>query len=359
MFYITYIPLYDKDYTGIRKKVLAQVKVFEKKFGTVYYTCYAGHMFFLMQGSRIVEKELAITGEECNKIIEMWVKKYSIKRAYIRYAFSNKWFLGLLGYLKENSIKMVLEIPTYPYDGELSNKRIMLEDRHYRNKIGKYVDFIATNVEDEEIWGIRCIKLVNGVDLDTNPLQRKKNEKNRIVMIAVSTLMAWQGYERILEGLYYFYKTRSDYDFLFKIVGEGPEKENYQSLVREYRMEDRVEFCGKLEGDELNRQYSLADIAISSLGRYKSGVQDFSPIKGAEYCARGIPFICGYRDIRFRQEENFILNVPNCPEAVDMERVINFYESVSSQVGYHNRMREYATLHLSWEVVMQPILDVL
>lgn len=359
MLYITYIELFDGNYTGIRKKILAQIKVLEKKFGDVYYTCYAGHMLFLMKDHRVIEKRLAISRERCNEAIISWIEKYGIKRTYIRYAFADKWFLGLLEWLQKKRLNTVLEIPTYPYDGEVTNKHVRLEDGYYREQIYQYINFVATNVEEEKIWGIPCIKLANGVDLDENPLRKRRKEKNKIVMIAVSTLMEWQGFERILAGLYQFYKHDTEYELLFKIVGEGPEKEVYRSLMEEYHLECFVEFCGRKDGKDLDCQYDLADIAVSSLGRYKSGVQDFSPIKGAEYCARGIPFICGYHDIRFHGKEDFILNVPNSPEPIDMGRVIAFYEKISSRDGYEIQMRDYAARYLSWDIVMQPIIDAL
>ena len=36
---------------------------------------------------------MAITRERVNAIISDWLDKYKIQRTYIRYGFSNKWFL--------------------------------------------------------------------------------------------------------------------------------------------------------------------------------------------------------------------------------------------------------------------------
>jgi len=358
--YITYIDLYDINYTGIRKKIFAQIEVFKRKFTNVYYTCYAGSMMYLIKDKQILEKELAITRKESSKVIELWIEQYKIKKIYIRYAFSDKWFLELVRNIKKMDIRTVLEIPTYPYDGELNNQRIKLEDGYYRRRLKRYIDFVATNTDTETIWGINCIKLVNGVELKSNPIQKKQpNTEKNIVMIAVGTLMEWQGYERMIQGIYNYYIHGGKHNLLFKIVGEGPEKEIYQALIEHYHVEQYVELCGRLEGEELDTQYALADIAVSSLGRYKSNVHDFSPIKGAEYCARGIPFICGYHDIRFKGNENFIMNVSNAPEPIDMDQVIAFYRDVSGSSGYQTIMREYAAQYLSWDIVMSRIVNVL
>ena len=90
---------------------------------------------------------------------------------------------------------MILELPTYPYDGELSNSYIKMEDAYYREQLKKYVDRIATYTNDSEIWGISCINLKNGIDLVNIPINIRKREKNTINLIAVSSMAIWHGYE--------------------------------------------------------------------------------------------------------------------------------------------------------------------
>lgn len=359
MFYITYNNLRDAGYIGILKKISDQIKVFENLFGRVYYTCYAGGMIYLMYQEEIIEKELAITKEMCNEIIYKWLIKYEARRTYIRYSAADKWFVELLKNLKENNIRSVIEIPTYPYDGEGIIGRSKLEDSYYRMQMRNYIERIATNTDEVSVWGIPCIRLLNGVNLEDNPLRVKKKEKERIVLVGVSSLALWQGYERVIVGLSNYYKKGGEIKFLFKIIGEGPEESNYRMLVKKHHVEQYVEFCGRLDGELLNKQYSLSDLAVSSLGRYKSNIHDITPIKGAEYCARGIPFICGYHDMRFKGDEPFIMNVTNDSEPIDMEEVVEFYKNITAQQDYQEQMREYAVKNLSWDVVMRDIIEYL
>lgn len=362
MIYITYVDLYGEGYSGIRKKIMAQVLVFRKYFGKVYLTVYKGQMVYLLDGNQVIDKKLAVTRAMCHAAVMAWLDKYKIKRTYIRYNFSDIWFLQFLKAQKEKGIKTVLEIPTYPYDGEVAKaraERLKVEDQYYRGQLCQYVKWVATNSEAGSIFGMPCIKLLNGVDLEEHPLHIKSKAGREIVLIGVSSMSIWHGYERVLTGMYNYYHNKGEYDFLFKIVGEGNEKQRYQSLASEYGLQSRVEFCGMLEGEELDRQYELADIAVSSLGLYKTGIQAVTPIKGAEYCARGIPFICGYHDMRFPDGADYIMAVPNSPEPVDMREVIAFYEHITAQEGYQEKMREYALGHFTWERIMEPIAEVL
>lgn len=359
MIYITYVDLYDKGYFGIRKKIMSQILAFKKCFGKVYFTVCRGQMVYLIESDQVIEKELAVTRAMCHKAIEIWIDKYNVKRIYIRYNFSDKWFLHFLKIQSEKGIKTVIEIPTYPYDGEIAEGRLKIEDRYYRDQLCQYVEWVATNSESSNILGMSCIKLLNGVDIESHPLHLKSKKSKKIVLIGVSSMVIWHGYERVLEGLFNYYKNKGEYDFLFKIVGEGNEEYKYHSLVLEYGLQSRVEFCGMLEGEKLNQQYALADIAVSSLGLYKTGIQDVTPIKGAEYCARGIPFICGYHDMRFPDKADYIMTVPNNPEPVNMYDVITFYEHIIAQEDYQKKMRDYALKHFTWDSIMKPIIELL
>lgn len=359
MIYITYADLYSTGYCGVTKKIMSQIKVFQRCFGRVYYTTYSGKMIYLMNERQVVDKQIAITRAMYNHILNTWLDKYNIHRTYVRYSYSDKWFISLLRQQKEKDIKSVLEIPTYPYDGEIENERIKIEDQYYRTQLCQYIEWVATNSSAQEIWGMSCIQLLNGVDLKANPPHLKEIEKKKIVLLGVSSMAIWHGYERILQGLFNYYKSGGNYDFRFIMVGIGPETEKYHSLTLEYGLQSRVDFCGMLEGEELNKQYAMADIAVSSLGLYKTGIQDVTPIKGAEYCARGIPFICGYHDMRFPDKVDYIMNVPNNQEPINMNEVIAFYKNITAQDNFQRKMREYALKHFTWESIMEPIVEVL
>ena len=267
--------------------------------------------------------------------------------------------MEFLRYQKQKKIKSVLEIPTYPYDREITNMRIKIEDSYYRMQLCQYVELISTYSKDEKIWEVPCVPLVNGIDVEKHPLCTKAKEHKKVVLIGVASLAAWHGYERIIEGMYKYYQNGGEYDFLFKIVGRGAESNRYRTLVEDYNLQSHVEFCGRLEGKNLDEQYEMSDIAVGSLGIYKIGINTASPIKGAEYCARGIPFILGYDDLRFSGKESFIMHVPNESSAVDMDKVVDFYEKITAQSGYHEIIREYALNHFIWDSIMKPVAEYL
>lgn len=357
MIYVILVDLFSKGYIGIKKKVFAQIKVFEKKFSRAYYTSYSGQMIYLISKGKILEKELAITKQECNHWILEWIQKYGMQRAYIRYNLSDKWFVEFLKELKERNVTSVLEFPTIPYDGEISNDRVRVEDKHYREQLAGCIEQCTTYSNYDSVFGIPCIPLANGVDLEEYPIHNIRKPDGTIVLIAVATMNKWHGYERVIEGMADYYANHGTETIIFRLVGEGTETDKYQQLTKKYKLQEHVEFLGRLEGEDLNRQYDEADIAVGTLAMYKVNIISGSPIKLREYCARGIPFIYGYEDAGFTGEENYVLKVSNDSQPLDMIKIIDFYNRVKQHNFYAEDMRKYVSEKYTWDIILNQVLD--
>ncbi len=361
LFYITFIEFKAFFAQGVHRKIQGQVSSMERELGKIFYTGWSYPKAVLMREGEVIETEPAVTRKDYIDVLITWFQKYKVTQTYIRYSSTNKWFMDLLKYQYEHGIKSVLEITTYPYDIDAMEGIVKLETLSYIKEVNKYINRIATYSSHHEIWGLPCFNLVNGINIKEHPISNKKNENKKIVFIAVSTMQYWHGYERILKGMYLYYKDGGTYDLKLKLIGSGPEEDYYKELVEKYYLQSRVEFLGRIEvfeKEKLDLQYNLSDMAVGSLGFYKAlEAQEGSPIKGSEYCARGIPFMCGYRDLRFPSDWEFMLNVSNNSESIDMNRVIDFYEKVTLKENYKELMRDYAEKHLTWDKIMEPVVS--
>lgn len=357
MLYITYVDLNSKPLIGIKKKVLAQLDVFRKHYGRGLYTTYCGQMLYLMEYNNILRKEIAITKKECAEVLLNWIKEFQIDKVYIRYDYSDQWFLNFGKKLRENKVTSVIEIPTYPYDREIQNKRILCEDGYYREQLFQYYSCVTTYGIYKDIWNIPVITLVNGVDINEHPLQVKERNDGKIVLIAVASMAKWHGYERVIMGLADYYRNNGDKEVIFKLVGDGPEINMYKSLTKKYNLENAVEFCGSLVGEKLEEQYAMADVGIGSLGWYKVGVDQAAPIKLLEYCARGIPMVFGYKDLSFIDEKEYALRVENNSTPIDIEKIIIFYNKLKENQDYQITMRSYVKDKYTWQKILCPVLE--
>lgn len=358
MFYIVNEDINASGNIGVKKKIYAQTRVFEKHFRQCFITYYAYGMAYLLEGERVIEKAVALSREACFACYCNWMRKYNCRWVYMRCIIPATYqYLLFLSEMKEMGACVVLEYPTYPYDGEVKNEEILREDREYRNQIGKFVSKATTYAKGKCVHGISTISLQNGVDLQENPVRNMRKKGKNIRLLAVAAFSSYHGFERALEGLYKYYQNPGTYDFYFYMVGEGYEKRHYMHLVKKYGLEQQVEFCGFKTGTELDWYYNNSDIGISPLGQYKVGTVSATNIKSREYCSRGMPFVYGYEDDGFTGQEPYVKKVPNSPESLDMNEIIELYEMTAENQSIISDMRSYTEEHFTWDILLKDVLE--
>lgn len=356
MLYANYANLNLEGLIGVKKKLLAQCRVFEKEFGKVYYTMSCGSTVYLIQNDKIIDKEWGITKKTFYELLYNWIEQYNIKRTYIRYTMSDIWFVDYLERLKNENIKSVLEFPTIPYDGEGPGS---IEDKYYREQLHNYIDCCTTYANFETVFNIPCIPLVNGVNIKDQKEKQYRKKDGTIVLVAVASNAKWHGYERVIQGLHDYYANGGERNIIFNMVGNGSQMPYYKKLTEQYQLYEHVAFRGQLSGTKLDDIYDNSDIAIGSLGFYKVGQKSGAPIKLREYCARGIPFIYGYDDISFSKNNYFAYQVSNDESPIDIKKIIDFYEMMYDGRKFIKDMRQYTLSNLTWDTIMQPVIDYL
>lgn len=335
--FITYWPFENEASNGICKKIRAQAEALSS-FGMQVDLTYMknGNMMVLADGKELqAGKARPVIGKMlASRQIKRYLKKSGthVDGVYIRYALSDPWFLGLLRYLKKQRVRVLLEIPTYPYDGEftpdLRGRLAAFLDRRCRKKLKGLADRVVTFTEDEEIFGIATIRTVNGVDFSKVPLQYRQEPDGALHLIAVAGLAPWHGYDRLLVGMGEYYQNGGTREAVFHLVGDGSELPLYKKLAAEYGLESRVRFYGFLSGDPLTEVYNRADIAVSCLGMYRKGMNRESSLKIREYSARGLPAIAVSPIDIFPPDWPYQMIVPNDDTPIDMQKVFAFGDAL-------------------------------
>lgn len=359
MLYVCYSDLNIEGYIGVKKKIKAQCRVFERKFGAAYYTVFAGGMLYLLQEDSIVDKEFALTKNLCNEILLKWLMDFNLQKVYIRCEYVDIWIVNFLKELKTKNIKAVLEFPTFPYDSVRGICISPSGDKYYREQLCEWVDCCTTYANFESVFGIPCIPLINGVDIEEHRVKQRRKKDGNIILLAVATLVRWHGYERVIQGIHDYYLNGGKRNIIFNVVGNGGQLSYYKKITDEYQLQEHIVFHGRLEGSELDSIYDKSDIAIGSLGFYKINLRSGSPIKLGEYCARGIPFIYGYEDISFSKPPYFSYQVSNDSTPVNIVKVLEFYDSLYDGRDFIKDMRQYALSKLTWDKIFEPVIEYL
>ncbi|HIP48876.1 MAG TPA: glycosyltransferase family 1 protein [Lutibacter sp.] len=280
---------------------------------------------------------------------------------YIRYThFANPLFIKFLSKLKKKRIKVLLEIPTYPYDSEYKNvkfkqKLFLIIERLSRNFFKYYCDKIVTVSSDTKIFGTDTIIISNGINIDKIKLKKKKQKPGEYRLIGVANIRFWHGFDRMIKGLHDYYSDKKNITKVyFDIIGDSSNKESleYRNMVKEYRLQEFIIFNGVIKTENLDPYFDKANLAVGSLGIHRIGLNEANPIKNREYCAKGIPFMYAMIDRDF-DEKHFIHKVPDDDSNININAVIKFLEESNFSLESE---REYAEEYLTWNSQIKKII---
>ncbi len=285
-----------------------------------------------VRARNLIDKHIQI------KDIKKYIKGKNYDACYIRYDFSDRDFISLLKQLKAHCKKIVLELPTYPYDEEnkygIGSKVRIAVDKKYRKQLHKYLDAIVTFYgEHKEILGVPAQVIPNGFDFSRMELVKEELPEDATHIVAVSAMREWHGYERMIEGMHDYYADASAErrNFVLHLVGEGREYGKYKALIDEYKLHGHVILEGAMFGEKLDALYEKCAIGVDSLARHRTGVDILSSLKSREYGAKGLPFINSCKVDIIDDDFDYMLRVPADESPVDMVAVEAFCDRCNLQ----------------------------
>ena len=323
---------------GISKKIHYQVKAL-KECGVDARLCYYDitphcERRLMIDNEVIADFGTGTTAKVWKRIYYAPIIKYArrekIEFVYIRSAHNaNPFTLRLVKHLKSIGAKVVMEIPTYPYDQEYITRSMKLSlavDRCFRHSLAKILDGIVTFSNAGRIFGGKTIRISNGIDFDAIPLN----------------------------GLAEYYRTNPDYKVYFHIVGPlTGEREQGEILpvIRDNHLESYVILHGPRHSEELDAQFEKADFAIGSLGRHRSGIAHIKTLKNREYAARGLAFTYSENDDDF-DSAPYVWKAPADESPVDIMGLVEFQRALTMTPL---EIRE-SVYPLSWKAQMQKVI---
>lgn len=298
------------------------------------------------------------------------IYKYAVTHrkelVYVRsFHNANPFTIRLFRKLRKAGIRIVMEIPTFPYDMEYKGfpfltRMELLTDKLFRKALAGKTNAIVTYSGSECIFGQRTIRISNGVDFSSVPLKSYTGGNSRSIhLIGVAEVHYWHGYDRLIHGLGEYCRTPRSTDVYFHIVGGTGPSEMYDSqhapgfheLITKYGIQDYVVFHGQQAGKELDALFDLAVFGIGSLARHRCRIDRIKTLKNREYAARGLPFIYSETDEDF-DGMPYIMKASADESAIDIASIVRFCQNrLPSPEEIRNSIR-----HLSWKRQMAIVI---
>ena len=351
---------------GISKKISYQVNAL-KQCGNDVHLCYmdeTGTKKRIIDDNIIADYGSGYLSKILKRIdfsaISNYVKNNHIDIVYIRSNHNaNPFTINMVKRMKKHGAKVVMEIPTYPYDSEYEAQGMskqIFQDKIFRNHLAKQLDAIVTFSDYEQIFGQRTIRISNGIDFDSVKMKSTINDTSKeLNLIGVAEIHEWHGFDRLVRGLAEYYSKPQNYIVRFHVVGYffSAEIENeFKNIVKENHMENYVILYGKKHGEDLDYLFDKCDFGTGSLGRHRVGIDKIKTLKNREYAARGIPFIYSETDSDF-DSKPYVIKAPADETAIDIDNIVSFYNSISiSPEEIRNSISS-----LSWKNQMKTVLN--
>lgn len=240
-------------------------------------------------------------------------------------------------------------------------KKFLLEaDSIIPNSQFTMEEFLALDIPKEKF------KIITpGVDTEKfqpkNPdeeLTKKHNLQNKKVLLTVARLDERKGHDKVIEAIA---KIKENIpNIIYLIVGKGREKARLEELAKEFKVEDKVIFCGYVSDEDLPKYYNLCDIFIlpnrqTSLDETLQGDYEGFGIVFLEASACGKPVIAGdfggIRDAVENHKSGFIIDGNSTDEiSTTVIKILNDH-NLSTSLGNFGRQR--AIDHYTWKIISE------
>lgn len=360
LLYVSFQDSGDKS-NGVNRKIAGQITAFNKAgLNTTLVAQYGNGVEVTEPGSgkRIIENPGSGKRRFLCKFVAGLDRHFDV--CYVRFQFFCPNVLKMLKSLHSNGTRVIMEIPTYPYESELIKQGLrgipkLICDRLFRRACTKQIDSYTAPLYSQPIYGRQCICISNGIDFSRIGVRTPVDCGDTIHMLAVALMAPWHGYERVIKGLRDYYAAGGKRDIKLHLVGDGAQTPFYRSLCEQYALGEHVIFHGKLYGDELESLYNLCRVGISSLGTFRKG----APLKCVEYIAKGLPVICLKSEFSVTAEYPYKLYVPLDESPVDIQSVSDFCDSIYSagEQSVIDAVRSYGESKCDIHATQRPVID--
>lgn len=367
---------FSKEHQGSLRKIKAQCRAFSRcGYDVLLLGRYKGDLYDVLHETRLTSHGVPSSApsalvavvakwRQCLDIIS-FIKDRSYDACYVRYEFSDGFLIKMLSRLSKKCSRIALELPTWPYEGELSDSKLgkvkLQIDRYYRRRLSKYVGLIVSFYEmPKTLFNIPTKQIPNGFDFDSVSPANETLDKDCIHVAAVSSMRPWHGYERFIEGLYEYYRSGGDRNIVLHLVGDGPEKKKYEALVSKYKLASHVSLEGPLSGSRLDGLLERCDLGIDSLARHRSGISVLSSLKSREYGAKGIPFLNSCKIDVIEGSCPYVLYVSPSEDPIDIASVIKFRDSLycsRDRCDLARDIHEYFALRCDMYQTLLPVME--
>ncbi len=189
--------------------------------------------------------------------------------------------------------------------------------------------------------------------LRTSQDRSKRVSSNLIRLVTVGNLVKRKGHVWFIKNVF----TKLSHDFVYLIVGDGPERETIQSTIYNEQLTNRVFLLGQISDQELGMTLRKSDIYICPNQQIAHDFEGFG-IAAGEAARMGLPVVAtkvdGIPEV-IHQQKNGLLTDPNPSQ---MLQYINKLKQPQRRKDLGSRAKIYTREHFDWKETINQYMKV-
>lgn len=352
---------------GISKKIKSQIQAFRKLGYDVTYSAYLDSGIGIYTNDRIVWESKYPSKILLNALRRFYLMIACIKflrgrenfdLAFIRWDALDHFYFKVLQMLNDNCGKILMDFHGY-FPGmkpsSIKGLYIWLSTKIFGYKLKKYIDFGIGETTHDKLFGIDIMTIDTGIDIDIYNPHCYVGNKDEINMVSVANETVYHGYDRIITGLYNYYKIKPNLKIYLHLVGNISQKTI--NLINKLHLKDVVVLYGYKSGDELTKIYNKCNIGVGPLAPHRIGGKEGTGIKTKEYFAIGLPYFYAGNELLVPIGFPYTHRISATNQDVDIQEIIHFYYCLQNYKNIQENMRSFARTNFSWFKIFEKTLS--
>ena len=183
----------------------------------------------------------------------------------------------------------------------------------------------------------------HGLDLDRIPEPPPIPENEPAIILAVGRIVATKGFPHLLEAASLLKK--AGYHFELRLVGDGPDRRDLESMVHQLGLRDEVRFVGAQPNTEVFRHIGAARVIVVPSVVTSEGDMDGLPNVTLEAMSMGRPVVgsrvSGIPEVVIPGETGFLTEPGNAEELSEKLGLLLENATLAEELGQHGRRLIY------------------
>lgn len=354
---------------GISKKIKSQIEAFRNIGYNVTYSAYENNAIAIYNNNDEIVVSYTYPTQICIGLTrrfflmsscKIFLKNYKFDLGFVRWDAVDISFVSVLKQMRKSCKNTLMD-----FHGYFPNMKPIRIKTHYAfwttqlfgQKLKKYITYGIGETKCKQLFGINLLTIDTGINVDDYEAHKYNGDPEELNLISVANETPYHGYDRIIKGLWNYYKLNPSVKVHLHLVGKMSKQTT--QLIEALNLSDVIHLYGYQSGETLNKIYNKCNMGVGPLAPHRIGGKEGTGIKTKEYFALGLPYLYAGEELLVPEGYMFVHKFKAEDKPIDINELLIFWKSYRNDENVRYSMREFARIHYSWVNIFNNVLSLI